>query len=216
METKERKIFDKKSFLLTLTICLFVGMIGAFVVARESSGYVASFTFLGVLILVVLPLCLILLLCFILLVYLNNPKLGLLFLLSSFLIPLFFFISLKFMEVTKIAVYKQDGVDEIKPMEFEAAKGWTIVFQKGLSYEQRKKFTNDNFFPWKPDIGFTHESGVCQLSGQNLKDYEAVTIYFCSNVTEEQKEKLRVKLKESEIVLKYYENKRLDELKDLP
>jgi hypothetical protein len=186
------------------------------VISRETSGYVASMTFGVIVMFCGLPLLLILFVVAIIAATQKQMKFTAILLSSCLLIPFFFIVSLKVMETTKIAVYKRDGVDEIKPMEFDAEKGWTIVFQKEISFEQRQKFTNDNFFPWKPDIGFTHESGVCQLSGQNLKDYEAVTIYFCSNATKEQKEQLRVKLKESEIVLKYYENKRLDELKDSP
>lgn len=204
--------FDKKKFIWATVVCIIVGILPALVISRETSGYVAGMAFGYLVLFCGLPLIFILFVVAIGTAFENKAQYTALLLMSCVLIPVSFVISLKIMEATKIAVYKRDGVDEIKPMEFEAAKGWTVVFQKGLSSNQRQKFTNDNFFPWKPDIGFTHESGVCQLSGQSLKDYEAVTIYFCSNVTEKQKAKLRVKLKESEILYKFYENTSIDEI----
>ncbi len=216
MTEKLLQKIDIKTIGWVLFICFITGLIPAVIVSRETSGYVASIIFSILVMFCGLPLVSILFLLSILMAFQNKGKATALLILSCILIPTFFLTSLKFMETTGFAIYKRAGVDEMRPFEFDATKGWTIVYKKGIDFEQRQKFSNETFFPFESNKGFTYESGVCEASGQNINDYVADTIYFCSNSTEEQQSKLREKLKQSSIVLKFYENKKVGKINNLP
>jgi hypothetical protein len=218
MNDASKKIFDKKSFAIALISCLIIGFIPALIVSRETSGYVAGMSFGIITLIFGLPLVGILFVASIVATVSQNWKYAIIFSSSFLLIPLVFGGSMKLLEATGIAVYTRKGVDDMRSFETDSAKGWTIVFKKGLKFKEIENFTNDSFFPRRADVGFTHESGVCELSGNNIqgKEYTIDTIYFCNTITKEQKDKLREKLKESALVYKFYENIKLEDIKDLP
>jgi hypothetical protein len=214
MSNTSIKIFDKKKFAIAFGICLILGFFPAFIVSRETSGYVAGMTHGILIIFFGLPFLVFAFILVLAAALKNNAQYSIIFLMGLFLVPVSFVVSLKLMEFTKIARYKQVS-EEIRPFENDSTNGLTVVFKKDVSFDVVQKFTNETFFPWNSAVGFTHESGVCSSSSSPDINNHRIEIFFFCNATEDQKQKLREKLRFSEIVYKFYENIKIEDIKGL-
>lgn len=91
---------------IAIICCLVIGSFAANSVAKESSGYVASTSFFIYLFIFGTPIYLLLLGCGIAYWFVESKKwLGLIFMASSFILPLCFILSLKIMEFIGYANY---------------------------------------------------------------------------------------------------------------
>ena len=184
-----------------------VGTVGAYSIAIEPIAYIASM-FFGILFwFVLIPVVLILFGIAVIAAIQKKMKCAGVIFMSSLLLPVFFIGGLKIMEAVGLARYKTSGLNEMRPLGLEPNGSFVVVYNQNVPFEEREKFSNKYFFPWEKDIGFTHESGVCELSG--FGDVEGRTIekiFFCPSATDEQKENLRTILKSAPIVYTFFEN----------
>jgi len=95
-----------KLVIIAITVYVTVGAIGAFLVAREPAGYVASMVLYLLVFFVLFPLIVILLISAIIAATQNSAKYAAIFLTSCLLVPISFFGSLKLIEVLGMARYK--------------------------------------------------------------------------------------------------------------
>lgn len=108
---------------------------------------------------------------------------------------------------------KQDEVKEI--FNVDSKVELLFFYTKESTYEQRKYF-DENILMKNSDRGQYMRAGVKALFGIDKNGYEGFGITFRENATEEQREDIKKRLKESPIVYKIYENVVPNEINDLP
>lgn len=220
VEEKADKQNSKAAYLWTFLICLFVGAFGAFIVSRETSGYVASMTFSYLVLFCGFPIVLILLALAIIAAIQNQAKHSALLLISCVLLPVTFFGSLKLMEATGIARYKTSGLDEMRPFGSELNERIVIAFKETVSEEEIHKFDETilrKTVPQPNGILLAFTDGVCHIAYPDTEfKYKIADVGFCNEATDEQKKKVRDEVNSSAIVYKVFKNLRMEEIKNLP
>ena len=104
----------------------------------------------------------------------------------------------------------------MRPLNYEPNGSLLIIYNEGLTFDQQEKFSNENFFQFEKDKGFTYESGVCSLTGaSDLNGRRVEKIFFCDYATQQQKDKLKETLKSSPIVYRFFENTRTEDAENL-
>jgi hypothetical protein len=93
-----------------------------------------------------------------------------------------------------------------------------VFFNKGVSHEQIKTFYDDILSkpsPYGKNTGYDLQDGMASRFRLLNGNYEGVGINFSTDVTPEQRERLKKNIRESPIVYKVYENVVPSEIKDL-
>ena len=108
---------------------------------------------------------------------------------------------------------KQDEVKEI--FNIDSKVELLFFYKKESTYEQRKYF-DENILMQNSDRGQYMRDGVQAVFGIDRNGYEGFGITFRQDATEEQREDIKKRLKESPIVFRVYENVVPNEIKDLP
>lgn len=220
MEDKIVERNNKLIFSIAIIGSLIVGFLAAFWVAQEISGYVASYTFFFVFIILGVPLWIILVV--VAMIYIagkNHQVYGFALLTSCVLLPFFSVASLKILEATKIAKYKQ-GSDEIRPIGSELNERIVIAFKETASQEEIHKFDETvlrKTVPQPNGILLAFANGVCGIAYPDTEfKYEVVDVGFCNDATEEQKKIIKEQVNSSTIIYKIFENLRMEDMKNLP
>ena len=201
--------------MFVIGFCALAGLLGAYSVASEPVAYIASMSYWILVMFVLLPAVLILFVCSLVAAGLEKPKYASVLLLSCLLLPLFFIGGLQAMRILGWARYETSGLNEMRPIDEEPNGSVIVIYEKGSSFENQEKFSNEVIHPWKEGPGFTHETGV--RSSMGLPDIDGMTvvkIFFSASATETEKEKLRMGLQASPIVYRYFENQTEAEVRD--
>lgn len=210
---------NNKIFLWTFCLCILVGGFGAYNVALSTSGYGASMTFWLLVLFCGLPIILILFVFAIIAAVKDRAKYTIALLLSCIMLPVCFIGSLKLMEATKIAKYKQVS-DEMTPIGSELNERIVIAFKETASQEEIHKFDETvlrKTVPQPNGILLEFAEGVCGIAYPDTEfKYEIVDVGFCNDATDEQKKKIKEKINSSTIIYKIFENLRMEDIKNLP
>ncbi|MEJ7861309.1 MAG: hypothetical protein WKF90_06685 [Pyrinomonadaceae bacterium] len=141
MEDKIVERNNKLIFSVAIIGSMIVGFLAAFLVAQETSGYVASYTSFFVFFVLGIPFCVILVI--VAMIYIaskNHQVYGFALLISCVLLPIFSVGSLKILEATQIANYKKTGADEMRLIGSELNERIVIAFKETTSQEEIHKF----------------------------------------------------------------------------
>jgi len=137
----------------------------------------------------------------------NNAAYAGVLLLSCFLLPLSFFASMKLLNVIGWVEYKKPEYNAMRPLDAQPNGSIIIVYNKGTTYDDRKKLEDQLISPWKEGPEFTHETGVCSGVGSlDIAERPTEKVFFCESATDAEKDKLRMGLDASSLVYRYFEN----------
>jgi hypothetical protein len=211
---------DKRVVLVALLITAVVGILGASIVAKEISGYVASMTFFFVFFLAGVPIWILMAIVSVFYVVSDNQKIyGVALILSCVFLPISFVGSLKFMEAAKIARYKQ-GSDEMRPLGSELNDRIVVVLKETASTDNvqkldenvlRKRIVQTN------GVLLDFADGVCGITYPDTDfKFRIIGVGFCNNATEDEKKQIKNSVRSSPIVYKFFENVRMEDIPNLP
>lgn len=221
MNDEIAKSNNRLIFSVSIIGSLIVGFIAAFLVAHETSGYVASMSFFIIFILFGVPLWIILVIAAIICFITENYKVyGFAFLLSCLLLPIFSVGSLKILEATQIANYKKPGVDEMRPIGSELNERIVIAFKENTSQDEIHKFDEKALrktIPQPNGILLEFADGVCGIMYPDTEfKYRIADVGFCNDATNEQKKVIRDRVSSSSIIYKVFENLQMNDITNLP
>jgi hypothetical protein len=209
---------NNKIFLWAFCLCILVGGFGAYNVALSTSGYGASMTFWLLVLFCGLPIILILFVLAIIAAVKDQAKYTIALSLSCIMLPVCFIGSLKLMEATKIAKYKQVS-DEIRPIGSELNERIVIAFKETASQEETHKFDETilrKTIPQPNGVLLEFADGVCGIAYPDTEfKYEIVDVGFCNDAIDEQKKIIKEKVNSSTIVYKVFENLPMEDIKNL-
>ncbi len=185
---------NKTAYLWAIGICLLVGTLGALVVSGESSGYGASMTYWLLVLFCLFPLILILFVGAIIAAIQDKAKHTLILLMSCLLLPVSFFGSLKLMEATKLAKYKQVS-EEMTPIGSKLNERIVVAFKETASQEETHKFDETilrKTISQPNGILLEFADGVCGIAYPNTEfKYEIVDVGFVMMQRTRKKKQLR-------------------------
>ncbi len=202
------------AYLIATAIYFFIGYLGANEQAKISSGYAASYWFLGNLVIGIYLIGFLSLIGFILLILKPLRWFAPVLFLSIVLLPLGFLVSLKTLSfLGKVRYEKEDRMIELGS---DMPKGLVILFKKQTSLEQREQFRSEILYKPPSERGHSLVDGVCMLAGAlKVQDYDAVEVRFCADSNDSQRAQLKAKVKASLIVFKVFEDIRPNEIKSV-
>lgn len=202
------------TYLIATAIYFFIGYLGANEQAKISSGYAASYWFLGNLVIGIYLIGFLSLSGFILLILKTLRWFAPVLFLSMVLLPLGFLVSLKTLSFFgKVRYEKEDRMIELGS---DMPKGLVILFKKQTSLEQREQFISETIDKPKTERGYSFVDGVCLFAGAlKVQNYDTVEVRFCGDSNDNQREQLKAKVKSSLIVFKVFEDVRPKEIKSV-
>lgn len=204
---EDKRTSTKTMALAAGAICVIVGGLGAYSVASEPIAYIASMSNGIIVLFLLLPSVLVLFCLGIAGLALQKMRFAAAALVSCVVLPGSYFGVLKSAEALGLAQYKDNPINEMRPLGEEPNGNVIVIYTKESSFEQQEKLSNEVIHPWKEGPGFTGETGVRASIG--LLDIDGRTvqkILFDASATESKKEKLRMGLDASPIVYRYFEN----------
>jgi hypothetical protein len=200
--------------LIGISLSAFFGLLGAYAVVSEPIAYIASMTY-GILFLYLLiPSILILFISAVAAASLRKAGCAVALFLSCVTLPIFFVGGIFTARSLGWARYEMSGVNEIRSLDEESNGNIIVIYQKGSTFSEQQKLSNDVIHSYRKDVGFTGETGV--KSGLGLADIDgrvAVKVFFHASASEENKAKLRSGLDASPIVYRYFENLTEDQVR---
>ncbi len=193
--------------LVPVVVCVGVGLLGAYSIASEPIAYIASM-FYGIYLLYLLaPIAVASFIVGVILAISKDMKYAFPLFACSVVLPASYIGGLKSFEAVGLAQYKDNPINEMRPIDEEPNGNVIVVYTKESSFEEQQELSNRVIHPWKSGPGFTGETGVRASIG--LLDIDGrVTqkILFRTSATETKKDKLRIGLQASPIVYRYFEN----------
>lgn len=190
-----------RNLLITTVISLAIGILGMVPVVRSDNGYVAGYVFFPLLLLLA-GACIVLFIIGIILLA-GEKKGGLYFLLAMLLLPVGFFGSAFIAKHFEMGAYREDPMVPLTP---EVSN--IVIFVDNLTNDQMNSFWDETLATEREDKrGHTSLPGISGVTRLPAKDgREVVEFSFFANATQEQKDFVYSKVKESPLVFKLLEN----------
>ena len=182
-----------------------LGFTGAKILANETIGYLAGYTWFGLMVIGV-PLVLSLFVIGAILNYFSKTRwFGALAIMASLLIAASAFTSFKILDAFGQVRYKHEQMIPIGP-EVEASL--VVYFKHGITHDQIEYFwENVLSYPDPRGRGHAHREGVGMVSREAaVEGHEGVAINFRGNATEAQRDQIKRDVSASPIVFRVLEN----------
>lgn len=193
--------------LLAIAFSGLIGLLAAYSIAYEPIAYIASL-FFGVYLYLMIPVVLALIIVAIIIAATSRERqLAWALFLSAIMLPVSYIGGFQAMRALGWVVSESNGSNEMRPFGLKSNGSLILVYNEGVTYEEKEAFSKQFIHPWKEGPGFTGETGVCE-SG-SLKNIGKRTVYeaiFCESATDEKKDKLRMGAEASSIVYRFFED----------
>lgn len=215
----DHKTKTRNLILISVGICLVVGLLGAYSIASEPIAYIASMSY-GILVMFVLfPAIILLFIGAIASASLGKAKYAVALFLSCLMLPLFFFGGLQVARSLGLARYETPGFNDMRPIGSELKNRIVLTFKKTASQDEISRFDKEilrKSVPQPDGILLAFADGVCNFSyPQTSPDVTIVNVPFCKDATEEQKAVIREKIVSSPLVHTAFEDIDSGEVKKL-
>jgi hypothetical protein len=191
------------AFASVLLVSVGLGFTGAKILANETVGYLAGYTWFG-LMLIGVPLVLSLLVIGAILSFIPRTRWpGALAIIAATLIMASSFASFKILDAFGQVLYKHEQMVPIGP---DAKHELVIFFKPGTTHDQIERF-------WAEVLSYPTQGGHWTRPGISgilrlfpIQGYEAVGVTFFPNATQAQREEIKSKVHASPIVYKVMED----------
>jgi hypothetical protein len=192
---------------LAVAASALIGLLAAYSIASEPIAYIASM-FFGVYLYLMIPFVLALVIVAAIIAATSKQrKIAWALFLGAIVLPASYIGGFQTMRALGWVVSETNGSNEMRPFGLKPNGSLTLVYNEGVTYEEKEAFSKQFIHPWKEGPGFTHETGVCE-SG-SLRDIGKRTVeevIFCESATDEKKDKLRMGAQASPIVYRFFED----------
>jgi hypothetical protein len=217
---EEKSRTTKTLVLAAVAICWIVGGIAAYSVVSEPIAYIASMSHGITVLFLLLPAVLILFCLGIGGLALQKSRFAAVSFVSCLALPGSYFGVLKSAEVLGLAQYKDNPINEMRPIGSELKERIVIVFEKEATQDQIHAFDENVLrkkIPQPNGVVLEFADGICNFSyPQVIPKRTVIDIPFCTDATEEQKSKIRTEVIASpliEIAFEDIESGRVKKLK---
>jgi hypothetical protein len=182
-----------------------LGFTGAKILANETIGYLAGYTWFGLMVIGV-PLVLCLLVIGTVLSFISRTRwFGALAITAAVLIVASAFTSFKILDAFGQVRYKHEQMISIGP---EVQASLVIYFKHGVTQDQINYFWENVLSrPNAEGLGYWHREGIGMLSSvAEVEGHGGVAVNFLANATEAQRDEIKREVNSSPIVFKVLEN----------
>jgi hypothetical protein len=205
--------------LLSILIWTAIGGLGAYDVAREPIAYIASMTYGIYFLFLLLPIITILFVLTIISAIKNKMKYALPLFIGCLALPTSFVGGLKIFEAVGLAEYKDNPINEMRPIGSELKNRIVLLFMTTASQDEINKFDEEILrkkIPQTNGVLLEFADGICNFSYPRISpEATIVDIPFCKDATEEQKAVIREKIISSPLVYTAFEDMNTGEVKKI-
>lgn len=204
---------------LSIFICAVIGGLGAYDIAREPIAYIASMSYSIYLLFLFLPMIAILLVIAIIAAVRNKLKYAFPLFMGCLVLPISYIGGLKAFEAVGLAQYKDNPINEMRPIGSELKNRIVLVFTKTATWDETSKFDEEILRKKSVQPGIVlleFADGVCNFSYPQISPEVAIVdVPFCKDATEEQKAVIREKIISSPLVYTAFEDMDSGEVRKL-